>query len=441
MRLFATFFCAFSLLLAASHSASANNKYAGLVVDADTGEVLYQENAGAKRYPASLTKMMTVYMMFDGMRQGKLKKNTRMKVSEKAASQPQTNIGLKEGETITVDQAIRALVVRSANDVAVVVGEHLAGSEWRFAMQMTNKARQLGMRHTVFKNAHGLPNTKQVTTAKDMAKLGMALRRDFPQYYDYFKHTQFSWKGKRYKSHNNVLKEYKGVDGIKTGYINASGFNLVTSAKKHGYNVVAVVLGGKTSKRRDQHMKDLLDRSFTKLAARGDRPRAYAKAPIPQTKPVKQIQVASARPTTSESTKLPFKRPTPKPSAIETEKAVTVASLGDNVIRFIPSSKPSIAKVSTESPFQKTTRKPTSAKSGWAIQVGAFKGKQNAMQAASDAIKRARSELADARIAISGKGTLHRAQLANLTKREAQEACQTLRQFDSQCFTFQIGSL
>lgn len=434
MRALATLSLCFLMLIAAN-PASANNKYAGLVVDADTGEVLYQDNAGAKRYPASLTKMMTMYMVFDAMRQGNINKRTRIKVSEKAASQPQTNISLRPGDTITVDQALRALVVRSANDVAVAVAEHMGGSEWKFAMKMTNKARQLGMRHTVFKNAHGLPNSKQHTTAKDMAKLGIALRRDFPQYYDYFKTTQFSWKGKRYKSHNNVLKDYSGVDGIKTGYINASGFNLVTSAKKHGYNVVAVVLGGKTSRSRDSHMKELLDRSFTKLAERGDAPRRFAKAPVPAQKPITMASAAN-------SPSVPFK-PQRATSAVQQEKAITVASLGDNVIRFIPTSKPTATPVETSA--RPAASNPVRARGDWAIQIGAFKGKKTAMEAASKAITKARSELADAKVAISGIGSgqnaLHRAQLANLSEREAREACQTLRQFDNQCFTFQIGSL
>ena len=434
MRAIATLTLCFSILFFTTHAAHANNKYAGLVVDADTGEVLYQDHAGSKRYPASLTKMMTMYMIFDAMRQGKLHKNTRICVSSKAAAQPQTNISLQEGDTITVDQAVRALVVRSANDVAVAVAEHLGGSEWKFAMQMTNKARQLGMRNTVFKNAHGLPNSDQYTTAKDMAKLGIALRRDFPQYYGYFKETQFSWKGKRFKSHNNVLKDYDGVDGIKTGYINASGFNLVTSAHKHGYNVVAVVMGGKTSRSRDDHMKDLLDRSFTQLAERGDAPRRFAEAPIPEPKP---IAVAAAL----ESAPVPFKPQREPESAVQEDKAVTVASLGNNVIRFIPTSKPEAAPTPEEKPSVNSDFK----RGSWAIQIGAFKGKDTAMKAASEAISKARAELAEAKVAISGIGSgntaLHRAQIANLSEKEARNACQTLRQFDNQCFTFQVGTL
>ena len=434
MRVFCLSFALLAFLLHAAN-AQAREKYAGLVVDADTGEVLYQENANARRYPASLTKMMTLYMTFDAMRKGQISPRTRMRTSKKAASQPQTNISLKTGETISVDHAIRALVVRSANDASLVIAEHLAGSQWNFAQKMTNMARQLGMRNTVFRNPHGLPDSKQYTTAKDMAKLGIALRRDFPQYYHYFKDTEFSWKGKKYKSHNTVLKDYEGVDGIKTGYIRASGFNLVTSARKDGYNVIAVVLGGKSSKSRDEHMTDLLNRNFRKLAARGDRPRRFANAPVPSTKPITLAQAA----TTS-----PFKKAVPGTTA-QPDKAITVASLGNNVIKFIPSSKPVTTPKSSntlDAQLAKRNREQSIPTRGsWAIQVGAFQAKQNAMQAASDAISRARGQLADARIAISGSGALHRAQIANLTKAEARKACKTLRQFDSQCFSFELGTL
>ncbi len=448
VTLLGCFALAFAFLFATT-PAHANSKYAGLVVDADTGEVLYQDDAGARRYPASLTKMMTLYLTFDAMRKGQINENTRMRASSKAAKQPQTNISLRTGDSITVDQAIRALVVRSANDVSIVLAEHLGGSEWSFAQKMTHMARQLGMTGTVFKNPHGLPNSGQYTTAKDMAKLGIALKRDFPQYYDYFKETEFRWKGRTYKGHNNVMKDYEGVDGIKTGYINASGFNLVTSAHKDGYNLVAVVMGGKTSRSRDDHMKDLLDRNFYTLAQRGDAPRRFANAPTPEPKPRSLEQAIAERPAPPS----PFQQASASTQAkvaakAEERKPITVASLGNNIIKFIPSTKPDTPKPTQSSSntldsklaaLQNTSSKP--AKGSWAIQVGAFKAKDSALEAASNAINRARTELADARIAISGGGSIHRAQIGNLTQKEAREACKTLRQYDSQCFSFQLGSI
>lgn len=284
-RFFLSFFLVAAICCGNIASASVS-KHAVLIYDVDTSRVLHEENGYAKRYPASLTKMMTLYMLFEQLRAGNVKLGTKMRASAHAASQPQTNISLRKGDKITVDQAIRALVVRSANDVAVVVAEHLGGSQARFAKMATQKARRLGMKHTFFKNPHGLPNKYQTTTAYDMAMLGMALRRDFPQYYNYFRTKKFSYKGKHFKSHNRVLDALPGVDGIKTGYIRASGFNLVSSLKTRNANIVAVVMGGKSGKTRDAKMVELLKVTQNRLA--GKRSNAHyniAHAPVPQLKP------------------------------------------------------------------------------------------------------------------------------------------------------------
>jgi D-alanyl-D-alanine carboxypeptidase len=243
-----------------------DDRYAALVVDASTGKVIYQKNAGSLRYPASLTKMMTLYLTFDALRSGYLKINSSLPVSAKAAAQPQTNISLKPGEYLPVKLAIESLVVRSANDSAVVLAEAIGKTEWNFALMMTQKARELGMKHTIFRNPSGLPDAAQHTTAYDMARLAIALRRDFPDYYHYFKTSEFTHKGVRYTGHNRVMARYDGVDGVKTGYIRASGFNLVTSARKDGMNLVAVVMGGRTAQARDDEMISLLNRSFAELA-------------------------------------------------------------------------------------------------------------------------------------------------------------------------------
>ncbi len=276
-----------AVMLCVSTSGSAiASKHAVLIYDVDTGRVIHQENGYAKRYPASLTKMMTLYMLFEQLRAGNVKLGTQMRASAHAAAQPQTNISLRKGDAITVDQAIRALVVRSANDVAVVVAEHLGGSEARFAKMATEKARRLGMQNTYFKNPHGLPNQYQTTTAYDMALLGMALRRDFPQYYNYFQTKKFSYKGKHFKSHNRVLDALPGVDGIKTGYIRASGFNLVSSLKTRDANVVAVVMGGTSGSSRDAKMVELLKVTQNQLAGKKTNANyKVANAPVPQLKP------------------------------------------------------------------------------------------------------------------------------------------------------------
>lgn len=241
---------------------------AAVVIDADTGAVLYQKRANQRHYPASLTKMMTLYLLFEALDEGRITLATRMPVSARAAGQPKSKLGLRRGEKIAVHDAILALIVKSANDVATVVAEALGGKEWRFAQQMTRKARELGMRRTSFRNASGLPNRRQVTTASDMATLARALYRDFPHYYHYFATQSFSYRGKTFRTHNRLVGEYAGVDGLKTGYIRASGFNLATSVGRGGRRLVAVVFGARTPKLRDREMAVLLDRGFTRIHER-----------------------------------------------------------------------------------------------------------------------------------------------------------------------------
>jgi len=242
-------------------------KDAALIIDGATGKVLYARNAEALRHPASLTKMMTLYMLFEAVKAGKMNMQTALPVSAHAVRQRPTKLNLRRGETITVDTAIRALVIRSANDVAAVVAEGLSGTEGAFALKMTAKARELGMPDTNFHNASGLPNPLQITSAKDMATLGRRLAYDFPQYYHYFALAGFTWKGTWYTSHNNLIGRYDGADGMKTGYTNASGFNLVSSVVRQNNHLIAVVMGGRTAIRRDLEMIRLLDQTFTQIAA------------------------------------------------------------------------------------------------------------------------------------------------------------------------------
>ncbi len=264
----------------AKHSASYYaNRFSALVVDADSGQVLYEKNAGSTRYPASLTKMMTLYLTFEALKNGKLDMDQSLPVSAKASRQPQTNIALNPGERLPVRSAIESVVVRSANDSALVLAEALGGTEWNFALLMTKKARELGMKNTVFRNPNGLPDNQQHTTAFDMAKLAIALRRDFPEYYGFFRQKSFTYDGIEYAGHNHVLERYDGADGIKTGYIRASGFNLVTSAQRDGYNLVGVIMGGSSATSRDNQMIDMLNRTFAKLQGKDDKNVAQSVAP------------------------------------------------------------------------------------------------------------------------------------------------------------------
>ena len=235
-------------------------KYAAIVVDGNSGKVLYEQSSDAQRYPASLTKMMTLYMIFEALDSGRLTRTTEIPVSDHARSRPPTKIGFKRGATVDVETAIRALVVKSANDVAVAVAEYLGGTEDNFAAMMTAKARSIGMRSTVFRNASGLPDPRQITTARDMALLGLALRRRFPQHFSYFSTKSFTYRGRTIKGHNDLIGGVHGVDGIKTGYIRASGFSVVTSVTRGNRRLMAVVMGGETARARNADMAALIER-------------------------------------------------------------------------------------------------------------------------------------------------------------------------------------
>lgn len=233
--------------------------FSALVLNASTGEQLYAVDADAPRFPASLTKMMTLYLLFEAVAEGRYSLSSPLTVSENAASQPPAKIGLKAGTTITVQQAARALSVRSANDVGVAVAENLAGSEAAFARQMTQQARALGLSRTRFENATGLPDPGQVTTARDMAKLGLALKRRFPQYASYYRAKSFTYNGRTFKATNNLLGKVSGVDGLKTGYIRMSGYNLVATARRGGKQLIVVVMGGQSESARDREVTRLIE--------------------------------------------------------------------------------------------------------------------------------------------------------------------------------------
>ena len=249
--------------------AAANPKYSGIVIDAKTGKVLYSEDADDLRYPASLTKMMTLYLTFEALEARKIRLDSRVPFSKNASSEPPTKLGVGVGNSITVEQAILGLITRSANDASTALAELLGGSEERFTRIMTQKARALGMTRTVYRNANGLPNSAQVTTARDQARLGIALRQHFPQYYSYFSVRSFRLGKQVINGHNRLLGAVRGVDGIKTGYTRASGYNLVTSAMADGRSVVGVVMGGRSGAARDQQMRKLIATYMPKASRRG----------------------------------------------------------------------------------------------------------------------------------------------------------------------------
>lgn len=242
--------------------------YSAVVVDAHSGKLIYAAADKQTRFPASLVKMMTLYLVFESLDSGRISKKTRIPISARAAAQPASKLYLKPGDTIDVDTAIRALVVKSANDVATAVAEHLGGSEANFSARMTAKARMLGMSDTTFRNASGLPDSGMRTTARDMATLGMALKRDFPGEFGYFSLRDFEHKGQIFKGHNRAMDMIDGADGIKTGFTRAAGFNLATSVRQDGRAVVAVVMGAESARSRDVFMRDLIAASLPKAERR-----------------------------------------------------------------------------------------------------------------------------------------------------------------------------
>jgi D-alanyl-D-alanine carboxypeptidase len=258
---------ALGLLAACITPSFAAPGFSAMVVDAHNGKVLFSQNPDQPRYPASLTKVMTLYILFEELKAGRFKLNSQLKCSVHGASKPPSKLGLRPGDSLAVEDAIKALVTRSANDVAATIAENISGSESAFAVRMTNTARALGMTRTIFRNASGLPDPKQVTTARDMGTLSLRIQRDFPQYYAYFRITSFSYRGKHIRTHNRLLGKYQGTDGIKTGYIRASGYNLTTSVARKGKRLVGIVMGGKSGGARNAYMMQMLDKHFAKASS------------------------------------------------------------------------------------------------------------------------------------------------------------------------------
>jgi D-alanyl-D-alanine carboxypeptidase len=431
------------------------SRHAVLVYDADRGRVLHEENGYAQRYPASLTKMMTLYMLFEQMRAGRVTLQTPMKISALAASQPQTNISLRRGEVLTVEQAIKALVVRSANDAAVVVAEHIGGSVPQFAKLATEKARRLGMTGTRFKNPHGLPDNGQVTTAKDMALLGAALRRDFPQYFGYFTTKQFIYKGRRYGSHNRVIGRLQGVDGIKTGYINASGFNLVSSFKHDGFNIVAVVMGGNTAAERDNRMVALLKKTHIQLAEerRGGRAADFqvAFAPTPVFKPVagsaNVMHTAMNTAPTAQAAPQMVASPLNNTAPVENNFSVRVAERKAANNQFSLSLKPAAYQVASAQGSYPVPQRlgggSVAVDKGWAVQIGIYREADSAKAALSKVARAIRDDLTDAvayvEAAQSGSNIFHRARLRNLSQQHANAVCQKLQSMKHDCFVTRVN--
>lgn len=421
--------------LAGINEASADTKAAAIVVDANTGKTLYSLNADAQRFPASLTKMMTLYMLFEAMASGKVSKSTPIPVSAYAAGQPPTKVGFRPGQTISAEAAILSLITKSANDSATAIGEYLGGSEQRFAVMMTNKARQLGMRNTQFRNANGLPNPQQRSSARDLALLGVALREHFPQYYDYFSTRSFSYRGRRIVGHNRLLGKVRGVDGIKTGYTQASGFNLVSSVSVDGKKLVAVVMGGTSGGARDAQMAKLIEQ-YLPAASRRDGGNVIA------SRKNSKVDVAALELPDNDEAPVPLQReeaaaqtadvvtayaaPTPTPSPAAQVLAVPT-----------PSPKVEVAEGDTAEVDPVTTA--SAPATGWMVQIASVGSAEEAKAMLSKAAAQVGGPIASLSPYTEkfekGSTTYHRARFAGIpSAKAANNACAALKRQNFNCF-------
>ncbi|MDC1383291.1 D-alanyl-D-alanine carboxypeptidase [Candidatus Puniceispirillum sp.] len=389
------------------------NKYAAIVIEEISGKVLFSRNADHLRYPASLTKIMTLYLLFEDIEAGRITLNSLIPVSRKAAGRSPSKLYLKPGQSISAEQAIFALVTKSANDVATAIAEKLSSTERKFAQRMTRKARALGMRRTTFKNASGLPNRQQKSTARDMAKLAVAMRRDFPQFYKYFSTQNFSWKGRKYGNHNKLLSKYRGTDGIKTGYINASGFNLVATVERKGIRLIGVVFGGKTSRSRDRHMMKILDNQFKRIKTITVR---RAALDLPTTLPM-----ASPKRSQKRYKSLPTKKTTTYQKSVKQQ---------DEFINLDVTGLTGADIISTTS---------------WSVQIGNFAQRVNAHRAAIIARRMADEVLgmtpANLSLVNHGEMPLWRVRFNNLDEDQARTACAALFSAGQRCIALAVPNI
>jgi D-alanyl-D-alanine carboxypeptidase len=427
---------------------SDNARYAAIVIDAASGEVLFARHADSRRYPASITKVMTLYLAFEALQEGRVKTTDVLTVSPRAASQPPSKLGLAAGQTITLDDAMRATAVRSANDMAVVIAEHIGGSEARFANMMTLKAEELGMTQTRYVNPNGLPDSRQLTSARDLAILSRAVMRDFPQYYHYLGLHDWAYQGRDYRNTNGLLASGQGYDGIKTGYTNASGYNLAASSVRDGKRLITIVLGGRSTATRNSHVAELMNTGFEVQRLRrqgqsiqiaqtffedrgfgigspsglGDGAIAYASLSPADAMSPTAVAYTSGPPPAEEPTHV-----TPPPSARASGRPETLtAALNATIER--PATRPA--------PAREQTRQ---AAGRWAVQVGAFKEESVARSWLDEVNRRFRSQFSNAEKSVQSTSGWYRSRFTGLTQEAAETACATLSERRVTCMVIRPG--
>jgi D-alanyl-D-alanine carboxypeptidase len=394
----------FQNLLAASQT-----KYAAIVVDAKSGEILYAKHADSPRYPASITKVMTLYLTFEAISSGKLRPDDRITFSPHAAAQAPSKLGVRAGDSITVNEAISAMTTLSANDAAVAMAEKLAGTESRFAALMTLRAQELGMQNTHFANANGLPDSRNLTTARDIAILSRAAMRDYPQYYHYFSLEDFNFRGRQIVSHNHLLGP--GVDGLKTGFTNASGFNIAISGVRDNKRLIVVVMGGPTRVSRDQNAEDLLLTGFDVMRRRANG---------------EKIVVAQNM---FEPTELngPVVRP-PVEQGDGDQDGVKIELTG---------APRKGGKIELVNPRGKISQAAKATKAKWAVQVGEFRSKSDAHAQIALVEKKFGDKFDGARGAAEKAGRKYKAVFTGFAEEDAKGACHALKARKLACLVIQ----
>jgi D-alanyl-D-alanine carboxypeptidase len=448
------------ITLASIASAEAKPQFSALTVDARTGAILYSNDADGLRHPASLTKMMTLYVLFQDLKAGRINRNTLLRVSRRASLMAPSKLGLRPGNTITVDDAIKALVTKSANDVAATIAENLGGTESNFAARMTRVAHSIGMSRSTFMNASGLPNPGQNTTARDMATLGLRLMRDFPQYYPYFRIQAFNYKGRMVRTHNRLVEHYAGTDGIKTGYIAAAGYNLVTSTRRGDKRLVGVVLGARSSGARNSYMMVMFEKMFPRAksgatvaalagSSKGviDPVAVASKEPVVNPKsqqPIDEAQLTAAAATASEgpidtagdgedTTDAPVTASTDQPTVLQANLApVTDVQSGK---RKLPAKLPFAVKSTSDEPATLVDN----LKQTWNIQLGAYPNKEEA-QAKLTSLRGTTLLVLEGRPAYTvavqkGRKIMYRARFGGFDEASAKQACATITKRGDKCIT------
>ncbi|HEY8191297.1 MAG TPA: serine hydrolase, partial [Alphaproteobacteria bacterium] len=427
-------------------AAAPNNRYAAIVIDADTGSVLHESSADKRLHPASLVKMMTLLLAFEALQKGNLTINTRLPISSHAAAQPPSKLGLTAGSSIVMKDAIYALVTKSANDIAVAMGESIGGSEDRFVAMMNQKAREIGMTNTHFQNASGLHHPSQFSSARDIARLSRYIIQNYPAQYKYFSTAKFSYKGLTHRNHNRLMETYEGMDGIKTGYIQPSGFNLAASAVRGNHRLIAVVFGGRTTQSRNDRVAALLDQGFAKLRAGGDVRIAQQDSPAPAAVVASTAPIPDRKPSARDASQdagaaqLAMQEETMGASMGEGDFDPAVARryetgvMAITALKGIGSPAPAAGGKADAPPVEQASFTPqqedidAANDNDWAIQIGAFTSRVRSDETLTKAMdKLPKSLKTNAKTVIvplkAGEGWVFRARVRGLSREQAVAAC------------------